>query len=170
MFSKMVGEEVASLQINYDWLTLYSKKTINGLATKSADNSTCHVLLYNLIPSHVYSNLVNVQTNNTSYASQSNHGTVYLIDKTHSNFHVDWDPFSANFTYYPYSGQGGSRYDMAIGSLLQGQQQTSFYQWSWDHQGKYPLDQINSISFQPQTSNEINFQLNTNSVILFEFA
>ncbi len=115
MFSKMVGEEVTSLQINYDWLTIYSKKTINGLATKSADNSTCHVLLYNLIPSHVYSNLVNVQLTILHMPPRVTTERVYLINKTHSNFHVDWDSFSANFTYYPYSGQGGSRYDMAMG-------------------------------------------------------
>lgn len=169
MFRLITGERLVKIQITYGFLTLNYKKTIDGLASISNNGEKCHVLLYNLINNREYRHNVTIQIEINNLPQTYHEMTHYIVNKYYSNFHVDWDVFSQDYTFYSNPVYNdGSRYDVAIGSLLQGEEQLNYYLWSWDHRNDYQL-YSSTKPFNQELNQRFEIELDSNEVRLIEF-
>ncbi|HMF30394.1 MAG TPA: hypothetical protein VKK79_03205 [Candidatus Lokiarchaeia archaeon] len=173
MFQKMTGEIIAPVDLAYEPLTIPQKQTFGALASRAANNATCHLLLYNLVRNRNDINNVSVTVTLNNLPAGLSKKNLYVVDKTHSNFHVEWDPLAVNFTYHPSGTAGindGSRYDVALGIVLQGDDRDFYYQWSWANQGRFPLEQVSSETFTAGSSYSFTVTIGANAVVLLELA
>lgn len=169
MFRLINGERLVKMQITYESLTQNYKKTIDGIASISNGNDKCHLLLYNLIHDRDYRHNVTIQIEFLNLPHSFDQVTQFVVNKKYSNFHVDWDVFSKAYTYYSNPAYNdGSRYDVAIGSLLRGEEQTNYYLWSWDHRLDYQLHSFTE-PFNPDLNQVFEIELDSNEVRLIEF-
>lgn len=167
MFMNMTGESLVSLNVGYDWLTLGSKRTIDGLASISDQGDCAHILLYNLIHDRDYRHNVSVTLSTSGKPESLVDIRAYVVDRTRSNFHVDWDVYSDGFTYYGTEQYNdGSRYDVALWNVLRGDERDDFSLWSWNHRNDYRLEETHDFS---ESEGQIMFNMDSNSVFLIEF-
>ena len=169
MFRKMLGEDVWNIDIAYDWNILEEQQSIMGFASMSASQDSAHLLYYNLDNNRDLENKVSVDVT-LSFSNIPNNlqnMTIYAVNRTQSNFHLDWDPFATNFSIC-----SGSPYDVSLGYVLCPEDQSDFYNWSWEHREGYQLDVVWDGSIEDIIQNSaLQFSMNTgaNGVYLIEF-